>query len=58
MLSFLPGPVLNAGLRGATLVSKFLLIFVLAKLLTPAEVALYGLNVTLALIEIVYLYFT
>ncbi|MDO9313082.1 MAG: oligosaccharide flippase family protein [Burkholderiaceae bacterium] len=43
MLSFLPGPVLNVGLRGLTLVSKFLLIFVLAKLLTPAEVALYGL---------------
>lgn len=43
MLSFLPVPVLNFGLRGLTLVSKFLLLFVLAKLLTPAEVALYGL---------------
>lgn len=31
------------GLRGATLVSKFALIFVLAKLLPPQDVALYGL---------------
>ena len=31
------------GLRGATLVSKFALIFVLAKLLPPQDVAVYGL---------------
>lgn len=35
--------LLNMGLRGATLVSKFALIFVLAKLLPPQDVALYGL---------------
>lgn len=34
---------LNMAMRGGTLVSKFLLIFVLAKLLSPAEVGLYGL---------------
>lgn len=35
----------NVGLRGATLVSKFLLIFFLARFLEPSEVALYGLVV-------------
>ena len=35
--------LLNMGLRGATLVSKFALIFMLAKLLPPQDVALYGL---------------
>ena len=35
----------NLGLRGATLLSRFLLIFVLAKFLEPAEVGLYGLFV-------------
>lgn len=35
--------LLNLSLRGATLLSKFVLIFVLAKLLEPAEVGLYGL---------------
>lgn len=35
--------LLNMGLRGATLISKFALIFVLAKLLSPQDVALYGL---------------
>lgn len=35
--------LLNTGLRGLTLVAKFLLLFVLAKLLAPEEVALYGL---------------
>ena len=35
--------VINTGLRGLTLVSKFLLIFVLVKLLAPADVAVYGL---------------
>jgi len=35
--------LLNLSLRAATLVSKFALIFVLAKFLEPAEVALYGL---------------
>lgn len=34
---------LNTALRGSTLVSKFLLIFLLAKFLPPAEVGLYGL---------------
>jgi O-antigen/teichoic acid export membrane protein len=34
---------LNLALRGATLLSRFLLIFVLAKFLEPAEVGLYGL---------------
>ncbi|SFM70661.1 lipopolysaccharide biosynthesis protein [Halopseudomonas yangmingensis] len=33
----------NLALRGMTLVSKFLLIFMLAKLLDPEEVGLYGL---------------
>lgn len=37
--------VLNLGLRGATLISKFLLIFLLAKFLEPSEVALFGLVV-------------
>jgi O-antigen/teichoic acid export membrane protein len=36
---------LNLVLRGATLLSRFLLIFVLAKFLEPAEVGLYGLFV-------------
>lgn len=35
----------NIGLRGATLVSKFFLIFLLARFLEPSEVALYGLVV-------------
>lgn len=35
--------LLNLALRAATLVSKFALIFVLAKFLEPAEVGLYGL---------------
>lgn len=35
--------LLNLSLRGATLVSKFALIFMLAKFLEPAEVGLYGL---------------
>lgn len=35
--------LINVGLRGSTLVSKFLLIFILARLLDPAEVGLYGL---------------
>jgi len=35
--------LLNLTLRAATLVSKFALIFVLAKFLEPAEVGLYGL---------------
>lgn len=35
--------LLNLSLRAATLLSKFALIFVLAKLLEPAEVGLYGL---------------
>ncbi|WP_273426599.1 hypothetical protein [Marinobacter sp.] len=33
----------NLGLRGTTLVSKFLLIFMLARFLEPAELGLYGL---------------
>jgi len=33
----------NIALRGMTLGSKFVLIFILAKLLEPAEVGLYGL---------------
>ena len=42
----MPSPtkrLLNLSLRAATLVSKFALIFVLAKFLEPAEVGLYGL---------------
>lgn len=35
--------LLNLGLRGATLVSKFLLIFLLARFLEPAELGLFGL---------------
>lgn len=37
--------LINLALRGATLVSKFVLIFVLAKLLPLEDVALYGLMV-------------
>lgn len=41
--------LINIALRGMTLGSKFVLIFVLAKLLEPAEVGLYGLlTVTIA----------
>ena len=36
-------PLANVALRGMTLGSRFVLIFVLAKLLSPAEVGLYGL---------------
>ena len=42
----MPSPtkrLLNLALRAATLVSKFALIFVLAKFLEPADVGLYGL---------------
>lgn len=42
----MPSPakrLLNLSLRAATLMSKFALIFVLAKFLEPAEVGLYGL---------------
>lgn len=35
--------LVNLGLRGTTLVSKFLLIFMLARYLEPAELGLYGL---------------
>lgn len=35
--------LLNIGLRGSTLVSKFLLVFLLARFLEPAEVGMYGL---------------
>ncbi|MBS7691513.1 hypothetical protein I0E98_18065 [Pseudomonas lalucatii] len=35
--------IINISLRGGTLVSKFLLIFFLARFLEPAEVGLYGL---------------
>ncbi|MBK1885425.1 lipopolysaccharide biosynthesis protein [Marinobacter sp. DY40_1A1] len=35
--------LINLGLRGTTLVSKFLLIFMLARYLEPAELGLYGL---------------
>lgn len=37
--------ITNIGLRGVTLLSKFLLIFILARFLEPTEVALYGLVV-------------
>lgn len=40
-----PERLINMTLRGMTLVSKFLLIFFLAKFLQPAEVGLYGLFV-------------
>lgn len=33
----------NSALRGGTLISKFALVFVLAKFLSPAEVGMYGL---------------
>lgn len=39
---FLPR-VLNIGLRGSTLASKFLLVFFLAKYLAPSDLGLYGL---------------
>lgn len=35
--------ILNIGLRGLTLVSKFILIFFLARFIEPAELGLYGL---------------
>jgi len=35
--------LLNIGFRGATLLSKFLLLFFLARLLEPADVGMYGL---------------
>lgn len=35
--------LINVGLRGMTLVSKFLLIFFLAVFLEPQELGLYGL---------------
>src|SRR5690554_889302 len=35
--------IINVCIRGGTLVSKFLLILVLARFLTPAELGLYGL---------------
>src|SRR5690606_25846415 len=35
--------LLNVALRGTTLVSKFLLVFVLAKFIDPAGVGVYGL---------------
>ncbi|MBY6070799.1 oligosaccharide flippase family protein [Marinobacter salsuginis] len=35
--------LINLGLRGTTLLSKFLLIFMLAKFLEPAELGLFGL---------------
>lgn len=35
--------LINVGLRGTTLVSKFLLIFLLARFLEPSELGLYGL---------------
>lgn len=37
--------LLNVGLRGVTLISKFLLIFFLARFLEPAELGIYGLLV-------------
>lgn len=36
-------PIVNMSLRGATLVSKFLLVFFIAKKLSPADLGLYGL---------------
>lgn len=35
--------IVNIGIRGATLVCRFLFVFFLAKLLNPSEVGLYGL---------------
>ncbi len=35
--------LMNLGLRGATLISRFALVFFLAKLLGPAEIGVYGL---------------
>lgn len=35
--------VINVGLRGLTLISKFLLVFLLARYLAPSELGLYGL---------------
>lgn len=45
MSPFIPARAVNVCLRAATLGCKFLLIFVLARLLEPAEVGLYGLIV-------------
>jgi O-antigen/teichoic acid export membrane protein len=36
-------PLLNLALRASTLLAKFLLVFILARFLPPAEVGLYGL---------------
>lgn len=36
-------PVLNIALRASTLLAKFLLVFILARFLEPAEVGVYGL---------------
>lgn len=42
-MAYIPTRLLNLCLRGVTLLSKFALVFVLAKFLEPAEVGLYGL---------------
>ena len=36
-------PILNLTLRGFTMACKFLLVIVLAKILSPAQVGLFGL---------------
>ena len=43
MLNLVSQRVLNVGLRALAMASRFILIFVLAKFLEPAEVGLYGL---------------
>lgn len=44
-MSELISRLINVSLRGGTLVCKFLLIFFLAKFLSPEEVGLFGLIV-------------
>ena len=41
--------LLNIGMRGATLLLKFVLLFSLARLLEPSQVGLYGLFAAVAL---------
>lgn len=43
VVSFPMAKIANLGLRGSTLIAKFMLLFVLAYYLEPIDVALYGL---------------
>lgn len=59
----LPSSVANAGLRGLTLVSKFVLVIVLARFYPPEDLGVYGLMVSsvaiaIFLLGLEYHYFT